>query len=83
MYIAGKGLLIGNFIGLTLCWIQKNYPIIQLDPSIYYIKHIPIQFEWTWLIFCNVGTFAIVLLAVLLPSIAIGKIREAEAVKFN
>jgi lipoprotein-releasing system permease protein len=83
MYIAGKGLFIGNFIGLALCWIQKNYPIIKLDPSMYYIKHIPIQFEWSWLIFCNAGTLAIVLLAVLLPSIAIGKIREAEAVKFN
>ena len=83
MYIAGKGLFIGNFIGLTLCWIQKNYPIIKLDPSVYYIKHIPIQFEWSWLIFSNVGTLAIVLLAVLLPSIAIGKIKEAEAVKFN
>jgi lipoprotein-releasing system permease protein len=83
MYIAGKGLLIGNFIGLTLCWVQKNYPMIKLDPSVYYIKYIPIQFEWSWLIVCNVGTLAIVLLAVLLPGIAIGKIREAEAVKFS
>jgi len=83
MYIAGKGMFIGNFIALTLCWIQKNYPIINLDPEVYFIKHIPIQFEWSWLIFCNVGTLAIVLLAVLLPSIAIGKIREAEAVKFS
>ena len=83
MYIAGKGLLVGNSLALALCWIQKNYPLITLDPSTYYIKHIPIHFEWSWLIFCNVGTLAIVLLAVLLPSIAIGKIREAEAVKFN
>ncbi|MCL2027163.1 MAG: ABC transporter permease [Bacteroidales bacterium] len=83
MYIAGKGMLIGNFMALSLCWIQKNYPMIKLDPSIYYIKHIPIQFEWSWLIFCNIGTLAIVLLAVLLPSIAIGKIKEAEAVKFS
>jgi lipoprotein-releasing system permease protein len=82
MYIAGKGLLIGNFIGLALCWIQKTYPIIKLDPAVYYIKHIPIHFEWSWLIFCNTGTLVIVLLAVLLPSIAIGKIKEAEAVKF-
>ncbi len=83
MYIAGKGLLIGNFIGLTLCWLQKYYPIITLDSTIYYIKYIPIQFEWSWLILCNAGTLAIILLAVLLPSIAIGKIREADAVKFN
>jgi lipoprotein-releasing system permease protein len=83
MYIAGKGLIIGNFIGLVLCWVQKNYPIFKLDPTMYYIKHIPIHFEWSWLIFCNIGTLLIVLLAVLLPSIAIGKIREAEAVKFN
>jgi lipoprotein-releasing system permease protein len=83
MYIAGKGLLIGNFVALALCWVQKNHPVISLDPAMYYIKHIPIHFEWSWLIFCNVGTLAIVLLAVLLPSVAIGKIREAEAVKFN
>jgi lipoprotein-releasing system permease protein len=83
MYIAGKGMLIGNFIALTFCWIQKNYPILKLDPAFYYIDRIPIKFEWSWLIFCNIGTLAIILLAVLLPSIAIGKIREAEAVKFS
>jgi lipoprotein-releasing system permease protein len=83
MYIAGKGLIIGNIIGLALCCIQKYYPLIKLDQSVYYIKYIPIHFEWSWLIFCNIGTLLIVLLAVLLPSIAIGRIREAEAVKFN
>jgi lipoprotein-releasing system permease protein len=83
MYIAGKGMLIGNFIALTLCWIQKKYPIFKLDPAMYYINRVPIQFEWPWLIFCNIGTLAIVLLAVFLPSIAIEKIREAEAVKFS
>ncbi|MDR2907024.1 MAG: ABC transporter permease [Bacteroidales bacterium] len=83
MYIAGKGLLIGNFIGLTLCLVQKYYPIFKLDASVYYIKHVPIQFEWSWLILCNIGTLVIILLAVLLPSMAIGKIKEAEAVKFE
>ncbi|MCL2416311.1 MAG: FtsX-like permease family protein [Bacteroidales bacterium] len=83
MYIAGKGMLIGNFLALTLCWIQKNYQIITLDPTVYYIKHVPVYFEWSWLIFSNVGVLAVVFLAVLLPSIAIGKIREAEAVKFS
>jgi lipoprotein-releasing system permease protein len=83
MYIGGKGMLIGNFIALILCWIQKNYPIFKLDPAMYYINRVPIQFEWSWIIFCNIGTLVIVLLAVLLPSIAIGKIREAEAVKFS
>jgi lipoprotein-releasing system permease protein len=76
-------MLIGNFLALTLCWIQKNYQILTLDPAMYYIKHVPVYFEWSWLIFSNLGVLAVVFLAVLLPSIAIGKIREAEAVKFS
>lgn len=83
MYIAGKGLLIGNGIGLTLCCIQKYFPLFKLNPETYYIKHVPIHFEWSWLILCNVATLVIVFSAVLLPSIAIGKIKEAEAVKFS
>ena len=83
MYIAGKGMLIGNFLALTLCWIQKNFQILTLDPAMYYIKHIPVYFEWSWLIFSNIGVLSVVFLAVFLPSIAIGKVREAEAVKFS
>ena len=50
LYYAGfiviVGLLLGNFIGLGLAFLQKTFGIVKLDEESYYLDVAPIKLEW-------------------------------------
>ena len=58
-FVIGRGLIIGNLIGLTLLILQKEFQIVKLDPSIYYIKAVPVEFNIPLFVLINVFTFVI------------------------
>ncbi|MHA4858224.1 FtsX-like permease family protein, partial [Enterococcus faecium] len=37
-FLIGKGLVIGNIIGIGLCLIQHFFHVIKLDPENYYLE---------------------------------------------
>ena len=57
--LVGKGLLIGNAIGLLLCFVQKYFHIVSLDASIYYISYVPIELNWLYILIINIITIII------------------------
>ena len=42
VFIIGKGLLIGNIIGIGLILLQKYTGLIHLDPATYYVSTVPV-----------------------------------------
>ncbi len=82
MFIIGRGLLWGNIIGLALCLLQKHTGIIALDPTMYYMDHVPIMFTW-WLLPMNVAMFIISVAMLVLPSMIISHIEPTKAIKFE
>lgn len=73
--LVGKGVLIGNAIGLAACFVQQQWHIISLDPSVYYIDSVPIRFNWIYIVGVNAITFIISALIICGSShlISIGK----------
>ena len=57
--IVGKGLLIGNVIGVSLCFIQKYSSLVKLDPSTYYIDSVPVEMNWLYILLINIGVLLI------------------------
>jgi lipoprotein-releasing system permease protein len=45
VYIVGRGLLWGNFIGAGVCLLQKYTGLVSLDPKNYYLDKVPIYIE--------------------------------------
>lgn len=43
----GKGILYGNLLGLSICSIQHYTKIFKLNSSVYYIDHLPINWNWS------------------------------------
>lgn len=82
-YLIGKGLLIGNIIGLGLYFLQKNYKIITLNPEVYYLDSVPLELTFTHFIALNIGSFAVCILALLIPSSVITRINPVRAITFN
>ncbi len=82
-FLIGRGMIIGNVIGLGICYAQKWYGIIPLDPKVYYLNQVPIELNfWHWL-FLNIGTLLVCVLALMIPSRVISRISPVKAIKFN
>lgn len=82
-FLIGRGMIIGNVIGLGICFAQKWFGIIPLDPKVYYLNQVPIELNvWHWL-FLNAGTLLVCVLALTIPSRVISRISPVKAIKFN
>lgn len=82
MFIIVRGILWGNIIGISLCLIQKQTNIISLDPEMYYMRYVPIEFTW-WLLPMNILMFIISVSMLVLPSMLISYIKPTKAIKFE
>lgn len=78
-----RGMFWGNLIGIGLCVLQDQFKIIKLNPEVYYLNAVPIDLNFTSLLFINILTLIICLCAMLIPSWAISRISPVKAIKFN
>lgn len=81
-FIIGKGILWGNVIAVVLCVAQGQFHIVGLDPSMYYMNFVPIEFTWL-LVPMNIGIFVLSVLMLVLPSMFISRIEPTKAIKFE
>ncbi len=77
------GMAIGNVFGLGLCLIQKYTNIISLSPESYYLSAVPIELNLWYIIVLNVGTMALWMAMLLLPTIIINNIRPSKSIRFE
>jgi lipoprotein-releasing system permease protein len=78
-----RGMIIGNAISLGFCAVQYYFKIIPLDPENYYMDRVPIFWDPKMLLLLNAATFAASLLAVLVPTYLISRIKPVVAIKFD
>ncbi len=82
-FLIGRGLLIGNLIGIGLCLIQYFTHFIHLDQQSYYISFIPINLSLENILLLNGGTLVVCTLMMILPTIIITKITPLQALRFS
>ncbi len=81
--IIGKGLLIGNALGLALVAVQHTTAIVKLDRTAYYVSSVPVAIDG-WDIAAVNALFAATILLLLYAATAIvARISPAEAVKYE
>jgi lipoprotein-releasing system permease protein len=81
--LIGKGLVIGNLIGVALCFAQDRFKIIKLNPHDYYMSFVPISWHWEIIIVLNILTFFVVTVVLLLPTMIISRINPIKAIRFD
>lgn len=82
-YIIGRGLLIGNGVGLSLLFLQHQFQWITLDSKNYYVHVVPVYITFYHVLLLNLGTLVLCVLMMLIPSIIITKITPSKSVKFS
>jgi lipoprotein-releasing system permease protein len=78
-----KGLLIGNIIGIGLCWLQLQFQFATLNPDTYYLDFVPVNLSIMHIVLINVGTAVTCLLMMFLPTLILNKITPIKAIRFS
>ncbi len=78
-----KGLLLGNVIGISLCYLQYQFKILKLNPHDYYMSFVPIAWHWDIVILLNILTFFVVSLILMLPTMIIARINPIKTIRFD
>lgn len=82
-YIIGKGLILGNLIGLALAIMQDRFRIIPLDPQSYFVDSVPIHINPVHLLLLNLGTLVLTLVMMLIPANLLSRISPGNTIKFD
>ncbi len=78
-----RGMLIGNVIAVGACALQYYFHVVPLDPENYYMNWVPINWDPRMLLVLNAATLVASLLAVLVPTYLIARIKPVVAIKFD
>jgi lipoprotein-releasing system permease protein len=82
-WIIGKGLIIGNAIGIGLSYAQWKWHLVSLDPKNYYIDTVPVKFDVLDILALDAGTLGVCVLAMIIPALYVLKISPIRAIRFS
>lgn len=81
--ITATGMFLGNLIGLGFCFLQDKYHLIRLNEADYYLSYAPVKINWLAVLGINLGTLAVTLIFLILPSLVVTKIEPVRAIRFK
>ena len=86
LYICGrimmKGLLIGNVIALSVCFIQQRTHLLHLDPKNYFVDYVPMMCKWQYILGINAFILLVCIAVLILPTYYITRhIRTVDAIE--
>ena len=82
-FLIFKGLILGNLIGIILLYIQEIYKVVPLDPKLYYVDSVPVNFDLINILMLNAGTLIISSLVLIFPALLAAKINPAKTINFK
>lgn len=82
-FIIGKGLLLGNAIGLGIVLLQHLTGIVKLDPATYYVSSVPVETDWLLVLALNAATLAVCVFVLVAPSYLISRIHPSKTMAYE
>lgn len=76
------GILLGNILGLGLCYLEMRYAFFSL-PEIYYMKSVPILIQTKYIILISVITIILTFIATLIPSYLASRLDPVKSLRFS
>ena len=83
VFIIGKGMIIGNILGIGICLIQYYTGIVKLDPTIYYVAEAPVEINIPLFLLVNIATLLVSVLILIVPSFLASNIRPAQSMRYE
>ena len=83
VFIIGRGMLIGDIIGIGLVVLQQQTGFIELDAASYYVDKAPMELNLLLVALLNVATLAVCVLALIAPSFLVSHIHPAKSMHYE
>jgi len=83
VFIIGRGLLLGNLIGIGIVVLQRTTGVVTLDPTSYYVDTAPVELHLPIVVALNVATLLISVFILIAPSYLVSHIHPARAMQFE
>ena len=82
-FIIGRGILLGDIIGLGIVILQQQTGLVHLDPASYYVDTVPMELNIPIIVLLNVVTLLVSLFVLIAPSFLISHIHPARSMRFE
>ncbi len=82
-FMIGKGLLLGNLLGIGLVLLQRFTGLFKLDPTTYYVSTVPVEINIPLIILINIATLLISVFVLIAPSYLISHIHPAKSMRYE
>lgn len=82
-FIIGRGLLLGDALGVGLLLLQKYTGIVSLDPQTYYVSEAPMELNIPIIVLLNVATLLVSIGVLVIPSFFISHIHPAKSMRYE
>ena len=83
VFTIGKGMFIGNLIGIGLIALQHYTGLVKLNPSTYYVRTVPVEFNLPVWLLLNVATLLVSVFVLIAPSYLVSKINPAASMRYE
>ena len=83
VFIIGRGLLIGNIVGIGLVALQHYTGLVKLDATTYYVSTVPVELNIPLLLLLNIATLIISIVVLIAPSYLISHIHPAKSMRYE
>lgn len=77
------GVILSLNLEAIVSWIERQFGVSFLDPSVYYISRLPSDLRWEDVSMIGVSALAISLLATLYPAWRASRVQPAEALRYE
>jgi len=83
VFIIGRGMIIGNALGIGLMLFQRMTGIVKLDPATYYVKTVPVEINVPLILLLNIATLLISVFVLIAPSYLISHVHPAKSMRYE
>lgn len=83
VYLVSIGLILGNILGVGLCFLQQQTHFFKLDQANYYLSYVPIELHLMDVVMLNVATVVVCMLVLIIPSMLVSRISPLKAIRFK
>ena len=83
VFIIGRGMLIGNILGIGFILIQHFFGLVKLDPATYYVSTVPVEVNIPIFVLINIVMLAISVFVLIAPSYIVSRIHPARSMRYE